>query len=289
MNFLIDNALLITIAAALFICVAAVASLTANSIGETVGFYRQQFTGSANVELSDLFIFTDAKKLFWINVVVLIIVPWLVHRLFLLPLLTLATFMVLLLVPGLVWRGLRKKRLAKFEEQLPDAFMLLSSSLQAGASLNSALEDMVEQSPAPLSQEFGLLIKRMRLGVSLEDGLIELEQRIPLPSFVMASSAVRISREVGGNLVDTINNMARTLRRKRTMEGKIDSLTAQGRAQGTFMALLPVGLAIVLGFLEPEAMRKLFTTRNGIIVLSVMVVMQGLGFFFISRITKIDS
>ena len=179
--------------------------------------------------------------------------------------------------------------LRKFEEQLPDAFMLLSSSLQSGASLNMALENVVHQSPAPLNQEFGLLIKNIRLGVTLEEALIKLEKRLPLPSFIMASSAIRISREVGGNLVETINGMAAMLRRKKVMEGKIDSLTAQGRAQGTFMAMLPIMLAIILSFIEPEAMRQLYTTRNGLLVLVVMVVMEVLGFMFIKKITRIDA
>ena len=147
----------------------------------------------------------------------------------------------------------------------------------------------MQQSPAPLSQEFGLLIKNIRLGVTLEDALLKLEKRIPLPSFVMASSAIRISREVGGNLVETINGMAAMLRRKRVMEGKIDSLTAQGRAQGTFMALLPVFLAGILSAIEPEAMSQLYTTRNGLMVLTVMVVMEVLGFMSIKRITRIDA
>ena len=123
----------------------------------------------------------------------------------------------------------------------------------------------------------------------MEDGLIELEKRIPLTSFVMASSAIRISREVGGNLVETINNMARTLRRKHQMEGKIDSLTAQGRTQGRFMSALPILLGIALSFLEPEAMQQLYTTRNGLLILTGMVVMQVMGFVFIRKLTSIDS
>jgi tight adherence protein B len=79
------------------------------------------------------------------------------------------------------------------------------------------------------------------------------------------------------------------LRRKKVMEGKIDSLTAQGRAQGTFMAMLPIMLAIILSFIEPEAMRQLYTTRNGLMVLAVMVVMEVLGFMFIKKITRIDA
>jgi tight adherence protein B len=83
--------------------------------------------------------------------------------------------------------------------------------------------------------------------------------------------------------------MARTLRRKHQMEGKIDSLTAQGRAQGRFMSALPLLVGIALSFLEPEAMQQLYTTRNGLLILAGMVVMQIMGFVFIRKLTSIDS
>jgi tight adherence protein B len=73
------------------------------------------------------------------------------------------------------------------------------------------------------------------------------------------------------------------------MEGKIDSLTAQGRAQGRFMSALPLLVGIALSFLEPEAMQQLYTTRNGLLILAGMVVMQIMGFVFIRKLTSIDS
>lgn len=282
-------AMLAVIVVLVFITIFGVVIRSGDWFQDFMQFYKRKFTATASNQLADMFIFADVSYLFLINVIALILIPALVHYWFGLWVVTWSVLGVLLVIPGMAWRTMRKKRLRKFEEQLPDAFLMLSSSLQSGASMNMALETVTAQSPAPLSQEFGLLVKRMRLGLSLEDALIELEQRIPLQSFVMASSAIRISREVGGNLVETINSMARTLRRKKTMEGKIDSLTSQGRAQGTFMALLPVVLAVILSFLEPEAMRKLYTTKEGLMVLAIMVVMQVLGFVFIRKVTSIDS
>ncbi len=278
------------------ICVAAIAVsvgclvlIFGRVILANLGFYRRQFSASAEVELADMFIFASGQQLFIFNLMLLVIVPLFLHVLFQITVLTLAGAILMLFVPRMFFGMLRRKRLMKFEEQLPDAFMLLSSSLQSGASLNMALENVVQQSPAPLSQEFGLLVKKLRLGVTLEDALVKMEERIPLPSFIMASSAVRISREVGGNLVETINGMANTLRRKKVMEGKIDSLTSQGRAQGIFMAMLPIFLAGILSAIEPEAMSQLYTTRVGLMVLTVMVVMEVLGFVFIKKITRIDA
>lgn len=275
--------------AALGATVGLAALLLSDRVSDFFSFYKRQFSRNAEIEMADMFIFASGRQLFILNLMLMVLVPLFLHALFQILVLTLAGAVVALFLPRLVFKQLIKKRLQKFEEQLPDAFMLLSGSLQSGASLSMALENVVHQSPAPLSQEFGLLIKNIRLGVSLEDALLKLEKRIPIPSFTMASSAIRISREVGGNLVETINSMAAMLRRKRVMEGKIDSLTAQGRAQGTFMALLPVFLIGILSAIEPEAMSQLYTTRNGLMVLTVMVVMEILGFISIRRITRIDA
>jgi len=280
---------LVLCALLLAVSVCALALLISRRVADNLDHYRRQFSRRAELEMADMFIFTSGRQVVILTLVLLLLVPVLLELLFQLPVVTAAGIVLTLFTPHLMFNHLRKARLKKFEEQLPDAFMLLSSSLQSGASLNMALENVVHQSPAPLNQEFGLLIKNIRLGVTLEEALIKLEKRLPLPSFIMASSAIRISREVGGNLVETINGMAAMLRRKKVMEGKIDSLTAQGRAQGTFMAMLPIMLAIILSFIEPEAMRQLYTTRNGLMVLAVMVVMEVLGFMFIKKITRIDA
>lgn len=284
-----NDLLLIGCIAALGAAVGIAAVLLADRVADFFGFYRKQFSRNAEIEMADMFIFANGRQLFIFNLMLIVLIPLFLHALFQILVVTVAGALVALFVPRMILSQMNKSRLQKFEEQLPDAFMLLSSSLQSGASLNMSLENVVQQSPAPLSQEFGLLIKNIRLGVTLEDALLKLEKRIPLPSFIMASSAIRISREVGGNLVETINGMAAMLRRKRIMEGKIDSLTAQGRAQGTFMALLPVFLAGILSAIEPEAMSQLYTTRNGLMVLTVMVVMEVLGFMSIRRITRIDA
>ena len=280
---------LVLCALMLAVSVCALALLISRRVADNLDHYRRQFSRRAELEMADMFIFTSGRQVVILTLVLLLLVPVLLELLFQLPVVTAAGIVVTLFTPHLMFNHLRKARLKKFEEQLPDAFMLLSSSLQSGASLNMALENVVHQSPAPLSQEFGLLIKNIRLGVTLEEALIKLEKRLPLPSFIMASSAIRISREVGGNLVETINTMAAMLRRKRVMEGKIDSLTAQGKAQGTFMAMLPIFLALILSAIEPEAMSQLYTTRNGLLVLTVMIIMEVLGFVFIRKITRIDA
>ena len=131
-------------------------------------------------------------------------------------------------------------------------------------------------------------MREQRVGVDFDTSMRNMERRLPIQDFQMLAAALRISREVGGNLAETLDKLADTLRRKATMEGKIDSLTGQGVMQGYVMSALPLLLGTMLYFLEPEAMGLLFTTPKGWAVLTIIFVMEVLGFFFIRKVTTID-
>ena len=250
--------------------------------------YKETFTDSASTNMSDMFLFVDPNQLFVLNLVAIVVLPSLVW------LLTgdipamLAMLAILVLLPSMFYKSMRKKRLKRFEAQLPDALAMVSGAMRAGASLNIAMEGLVKEQPAPISQEFELLLKEQRLGVDFEVSLKAMEERIPIPDFSMLVTALLINREVGGNLAETMESLGETLRRKSTMEGKIESLTAQGKLQGIVMTGLPILLGILLNFIEPEAMEKLWTTTIGWIVLTIIVVMELMGYVMIRKITSID-
>jgi len=274
--------------AAIFGATALVSYLILLQFREFLASYRETFTESASANMSDMFLFIDVQKLFLIQVAAVIVLPpllWfmtgdLISALILLGLLIIA--------PGLFYRSMRKKRLRKFESQLPDALMMVSGAMRAGASLNIAVENLVKEQPPPVSQEFELFLREQRLGLDFERSLDNMEKRVPIQEFVMVSSALKISREVGGNLAETLESLGETLRRKGMMEGKIGSLTAQGKLQGIVMTGLPFLLAIGLYFLERESMEKLWTTVPGYITLGFVIVWLALGNFFIRKITAID-
>lgn len=250
--------------------------------------YKTAFTETASSSLADMFSFADPVKLFYINIGAVVIIPLAVWLLMGDWKLALSVMALLLFIPNLLYKLGRKRRYRKFEQQLPDGLAMISGSMRAGASLNIALESLVKEQQPPLAQEFQLFLREQRIGVDFEDSLSHMEKRMPLPDLGMVVSALRISREVGGNLAEVLEALAETLRRKHTMEGKIDSLTAQGKLQGIVMTGLPILLAVLLNFLEPEAMEKLWTTPVGWAVLGVIVFMEGMGYFMISKITTID-
>ena len=244
---------------------------------------RSEFEGK------DLFLTANPETLLWANLAGLIVLSTAAQIFIGSAVITLGVAGATLLVPGFFWSRARKRRFKMIEAQLPDAFMMLGSSLQSGASILVALQTVAEQSPVPFSQEIRLVVRKTQVGISIDDALLQMEQRAPIDSLIMASSAVRISREVGGNLVETIFGIADTLRRKFTMEGKIESLTAQGKAQGKFMAALPILVGFGLWLMDPVSMNKLIDTGLGNVVLGVIIVMQVLGFIGINKVTNIDS
>ena len=255
---------------------------------EFYGEYETVFMETATTNMQDMFLFIDPKRLFLFNIVVLVIFPLLFLALFGDLILASGVFLLFLVGPFQIYKGMRKKRLKRFEAQLPDALTMVSGALASGASLNMALETLVKEQPAPLSQEFLLFLREQRIGVDFEQSLRNMERRLPAPDFIMFTAALRISREIGGNLGETLDTLSNTLRRKATMEGKIQALTAQGTMQGYVMTALPIFLGVLLYFLEPEAMSKLFTTPAGYGVVTAVIVMEALGYFFIRKVTTID-
>jgi tight adherence protein B len=250
--------------------------------------YRQTFQDSADVNMADMFMFIEPSQLFMYNIAALVVLPLIFFVLTGDILVGGFVFVMLLILPPTVYKTMHNKRLKKFEAQLPDALIMLTGGLKAGASLNMALESLVKEQPAPLSQEIALLVRQQRLGVDFDVCLDNMEERIPTQSLSMLVAALKISREIGGNLAETLETLAETLRRKMTMEGKIESLTSQGKMQGIVMTGLPVMLAVMLSFIEPENMAKLYTTPTGFIVLGVVILMEIMGYMFIKKITTID-
>ncbi len=250
--------------------------------------YQENFTSSAEANMGDMFMSVDPDRLFKMNIAALVVLPALIWFLTHDIATALAVFILVLVLPSMFYASMRKKRLRRFEQQLPDALMMVSGAMRAGASLSIALESLVKEQPAPVSQEFDLFLREQRVGADFEGSLAKMEKRIPLQDFSMLVTALRINREVGGNLAETIETLAETLRRKASMEGKIQSLTAQGKLQGVVMTGLPLLLGLLLNFMEPEAMSMLWTTPIGWGVMIVVVIMEGLGYFMIRKITSID-
>lgn len=250
--------------------------------------YKENFTQTASVTLQDMFLFIDPEKLFFANILILVVVPVLVFLLTgSIPLAFILTTLAILL-PRVTYSIIKKRRLETLIEQMPDALNMMAGSLRSGASLSIAMDFVATETAAPFSQELSLVLREQKLGVSFEDAMESMGKRLGLEEVDLMISAMTISKSVGGNLSDVLERLANTLRSKAALEGKIKALTSQGKLQGIVVGMLPVFLGFILFQMEPEAMQPLFTTIYGWIVVSVISVLLLIGAFFIKKIITID-
>lgn len=254
---------------------------------DAFGRYREAFRDQADVRLAEVFLFLDGRQLWVLNLLVCATAGLAVGLLSGQWVLAVVAGLCALGLPTWLVRRARARRWARFDAQLPDLLLALAGALRAGSGVQSALRQVVVQFPAPLSQEFGLLLREQRMGVAFDEALRQLAQRLPTDSTRLVVSALTIALHNGGNLAETLERIALTLRARLHLLGRIDALTSQGRMQAWVMAALPVLLGLVLYQLEPEAMSQLWGSALGWVVIGVIVLLECVGVYMIRRIVNI--
>lgn len=239
-------------------------------------------------QLNLSYIFLNLKKILFLYFTALLAVFAITLVIFEFSIVYPLAFLVLSILPFLLIKKYRKAQIEKIELQLPDALMLISGGLRCGASLSTALFQLTTESQPPLKNEIALIVKEQKVGLPLNDALVNFQKRIPIKPVILMTTSIRIALETGGELAETLTKAAETLRQINQSEGKIKALTAQGKMQAWVVGLMPVGLIFVLSQMEPEAMGQLWTTPAGWVALFGIFIFEVLGIFFIRKIVSID-
>ena len=249
--------------------------------------YRKNFLKTVDKGFRDSLIYLDPGQVFTITIIALsITTPILMY--FTSVSSSIVGIVLILLAPKFVLDRVKKNRAEEFIKQLPDALTSMSASLRSGLNLMKALNQVVKNQPDPIASEFAQVIVEYRVGKDLNDSLNELAKRLEKDELILLNSSIKISREVGGNLADTLDSLAGTLREKTKVEGKVKALTAMGKAQGMLAIVLPFVVGYVFYKIEPDTMIRLFTTTLGLWCLFAMLFMMALAWLSITRITRID-
>ena len=261
--------------------------LLAGLVHMSMTTYRSAFVATVAAGLKHNFIIADPKTLFLVSLVLLMIFGtaafWRIG-----PLGAVAAALLATIGPRMVVALYARRRTAQFVYQLPDALLALASALRAGSNLTKGLELLATRQPAPLCQEFTIVLAEYRVGRQLAESLSDMRKRMQTPELDLMNTAMNVSRRVGGNLADTLESLARTLQEKAHIEGKIDALTSMGRAQGWVVGLLPLFIGFVLYQQQPERMSLMFTQWYGWLVLTVIALMMATAAWMIRRIVSID-
>ncbi|MCU0758187.1 MAG: type II secretion system F family protein [Steroidobacteraceae bacterium] len=276
---------------------ASVAALAAAAAGALLAWragawgslrHRRRLEHLTRVELVELFVFVEPARFLRWNLVALACLPALGWLLSGSQWVAAASFVAVLVLPALVHRRLRRRRLQLLQRQLPDAVAAVAAGLRGGAALWQALELVPRHQPRPVAQEFALLLRQHRLGVPMEEVLEGFAQRTALHDARMLAATLAVARDLGGGLAEALERLASSVRRRVAMEERIDALTAQGRMQGTIVGALPLVVAMVLYAMEPESMGRLASTPLGWSVVGLVLVLEVVGALLIRKIVRID-
>ncbi len=193
-------------------------------------------------------------------------------------------------LPGFYVRRQQRQRLTRFNDQLPDMLNLMVNGLRAGYSTMQAMEAVSKELPPPISDEFRRVVQEMQLGITMETALDNLLRRIPSDDLDFVITAINVQREVGGNLSEILDVISFTIRERIRIKGEIRVLTAQVRTSGTFMALIPVFLVVILWFLNREYMMTFFkySVICGAAALGLAALLIVSGYFTMMRIADIE-
>ncbi|MDP1808000.1 MAG: type II secretion system F family protein [Actinomycetota bacterium] len=183
---------------------------------------------------------------------------------------------------------LTAKRRAAFEGQLPETLTMLSGSLKAGYSLLQAVDMVSQEITPPLSDELKRVLGDARLGLPVEEALEKMSGRMASKNFEWMVLAVKIQREVGGNLAEVFSTLAATIRERETLLRQIKALTAEGRLSAAILLALPIVVTMALYIVNRPYIMMLFSSGTGWAMTAFALIMMALGSYWLRRVVKIE-
>ncbi len=249
--------------------------------------YQERYLAKAIEDLSDMFLFIDRRQIFILNVCSILLLGTIGYVL-VNPLTSAICAASGVFFPRLLVAFYRKRRIRRFNVQLVDALQSMASALRAGLTFIQAVEHVSKESPAPLGQEFNLLVKEVKLGVPLDQALTNMAQRVGSEDLELVVVSANIARSLGGNMAEMFETISGTIRERFRLEGKIDAMTSQGRLQGWIVAAMPLALAVVLNFMRPDLMQPMLGHPFGYVLVASIAILETLGILWIRRIVQVD-
>lgn len=249
--------------------------------------YQERYVVKSVGELSNMFLFIDGRQLLVLNICVTALLV-LVGLFFFGAFFTIVLGVVGFFLPTLMVKYFRHRRIKRFNVQLVDSLTAMSNAFKAGLTFPQAMEHVAQDTDPPLSQEFRLFVREIKLGVPMDEALLAMAERVGCEDLDLVVTSTIISRQLGGNMAEMFDTIAATIRERFRLEGKIDALTSQGRMQGWVVAALPLALGVVVNYMRPDLMEPMFESLYGYVLIGIIILMELLGIWFIRKIVNIN-
>ena len=191
-------------------------------------------------------------------------------------------------LPFLYVRRVRRARLRRFEEQFPESLEFVARSMRAGHAFSVSLEMIYREFKEPLAGEFRRTFEEHNLGLPLETALLKLGKRVPSMDVHFFVSAVLLQRRTGGNLAEILDKLASLIRERFKLRGKIRAISAHGRMTGMALTCIPIGVAGMLFYLNPDYAQFFISDPTGQAMAAAAICLQLVGYGIIKKITTIE-
>lgn len=191
-------------------------------------------------------------------------------------------------VPILYVMRLRKSRLKKFEEIFPESLEFVARSMRAGHAFSVSLEMLHKEFQEPLAGEFRRTFEEHNLGIPLDVALQKLATRVPSLDVHFFVSAVLLQKRTGGNLAEILDKLAYIIRERFKLRGRIRAISAHGKMTGTALTMIPLGVAVLMFYVNPDYIRFFFTDEVGNMMMGAAVLLQLIGYAIIRKIVQIE-
>ena len=182
----------------------------------------------------------------------------------------------------------RKSRLRRFEEIFPDTLEFVSRSMRAGHAFSVSLEMIHREFPEPVSSEFRRTFEEHNLGLPIEVALQKLSNRVPSLDVQFFVSAVLLQKRTGGNLAEILDKLAYVIRERFKLRGRIRSVSAHGKMTATALSCIPIAVAVLMFYTNPDYVKFFFEDDIGNIMLGSAVALQLIGYLIMQQIVKIE-
>ncbi len=191
-------------------------------------------------------------------------------------------------LPRMMVKRKATKRLVAFEAQLAEALDLLVGALRAGHGFLQAIESTAREMDDPLRTELGRVIEQVNVGGSLTDALTQLTQRVPSYDVQLLASAIAVQRQSGGNLAESLENLAHTVRERRRVKGEVKALTSGPKLSGTILGLMPVAMCVYFIAISDQFREVMLGTTKGQAMLAFAAVWTFIGWFMAQQVAKVE-
>ncbi|MGO6905291.1 type II secretion system F family protein, partial [Rhizobium ruizarguesonis] len=199
-----------------------------------------------------------------------------------------AFLLICLLVPALVvWRA-RVRRMRKFEQKLPEALDVANRSLAAGHPLPAAISLVAREMPDPIGTEFGILTDELTYGVTLDDALVNLADRVGVEDLNLLAISLSVQAGTGGNLVEILQNLSKTLRDRTLLRAKVRAISSEGRITAIFMSMYPFLLYAMIKILSPTYFDPVWESGHGATVVSVLLAVMAIGNIILYKMVNFE-